>query len=150
VPRLRLAIADSAAPGELDWFSLPALVEPYASDDSLAQTRPALVRVGERIFLSWQTQSPAESGAEQQVFLSQVGWDAPDSLTVAEEQLLAQDTDGSGDQVSAVLAASPLYPEGALVAAWEDSGPFVGPETLPDLVINVRPTPFVTLPALGE
>lgn len=149
VPRLRLAIADAANPGTLDFLSLPAAVEPYASDESLAQRRPALTRVGERCFLAWQTESPTGT-AKQEVFVSEVRWDTTDSLLLGEEQLLTRDIDAAGDQLSPVLAASPLYPEGALVAAWEDSGPFVGPEALPDLVLNVRPTPFLTVPAPGE
>lgn len=46
------------------------------------------------------------------------------------------------------LAALPLWPEGALAAAWEDWGVTFGFEGEPDVVTELIPAPVLRIPAL--
>jgi hypothetical protein len=142
VGRLRGAILATGSPGNAEAFELSPLVEPYASDDSLAQRRPALARVGTRWFLGWQTQSPLGDALGQELWLAEMHWSG--ALTRLAEMPLAFGANRIGDQQSPVLAATPLFPAGALISVWEDASGELENRPVPDVLMSFRPVPFVS------
>lgn len=153
VGRLRFALLDTDAPGDTSFLPVGVAVEPYASDDTLAQSRPALARAGEHLFLGWQTESPLGDTAGYELWLSELEWsvdeDGDGELVQNEEVPLPIDLDPSGNQQSPALAASPLSPGGALVGAWEDASGQEPGLPIPDVVLALRPVPLVTLVEMG-
>jgi hypothetical protein len=151
VGRLRYALLDVDAPGLVTPSSWTPLVEPYASDGSLAQRRPSLTRVGARVYLAWETQSPLGDPLRSEVFFAELGWSAEDSgdgpgeLMQHEERPLQIDAPRAGDQRNARLAASPLFPEGAVITLWEDHSGLLDGRPAPDVLMAFRPSPLVTL-----
>jgi len=143
VGRLRAAVLSTEEQGEVDAAAWSSLLEPYASDTTLAQRRPSAARVGERVYVAWESTSPLGSGEGTDAFVARVELD-PDG------EMLVQDTETTlpfgflhpGAQRNPRIAASPLFPEGAVIALWEDVEQPGGGSTL---TLDFRPSPFVTL-----
>lgn len=151
--RLRIAVLDTQSPGATPSMPLAAMTDPYASDPSLSQSRPTALRVGSRIFVGWETESPAGNPSRDQVMLQELAWSASDPSTVHQlhESVLSYDTPDDGVQRRPALAASPLYPDGALVTAWEDHTGLLAGRPDPEILMAFRPVPFVELaPPGGE
>jgi len=151
--RLRVAVidvdvdVDADAPGAIVSRELAPLTPPYDTNTRLRQRRPAAVRVGERIFLAWETESPLGDPLDSEVYLAEVDWSArePGRIATLNEWLLSYDGPRARDQTAPALAASPLLPGGALIAVWDnDSRTPLNPPS-PDLMLAFRPTPFVSL-----
>jgi cysteine-rich repeat protein len=152
VGRLRVAVLSVAAPGQVSTSAFTPLLEPYASDDTLAQRRPSAARVGERVYVAWETASTPGDARGRQAFVAQLHFDpASEILTQGEERPLALDVAREGDQLNPRVAAGELFPEGALISVWEDvpsdrdPGPGANPEFSAEIALDFRPSPFVVL-----
>lgn len=153
VGRLRIGVvdltaaADAGAPGSIVSQPPEIMTSPYDSDASLEQRRPSAVRVGDRVFIGWETESPLNDPLESEIWLQEIGWnaDAPGVIEVLDEEPVQVDATRMGDQLDPGLAASPLFPEGALITVWEDYSQDLSGQGSADLVLGFRPTPFVTL-----
>lgn len=148
VTRLRMAVLDSATPGSAPSIQLLSTAEPWASDNTLAQSRPALARSGSRIYLAWQSESPVGDARSDELFVRELTWNGA-SVTLLAEIPIQTDAPRSAAQRAPVLAGSPLGPAGALVTVWEDSNIEPMHTMAPDLVFGLRPTPIVVLPNLA-
>jgi hypothetical protein len=146
VGRLRTAVLDRAAPTAVTSAPLATLM-PNNQDESLDQRRPAAVRVGDRLFVSWQSESPNGDALRDEVWLQEITWDPadPDRLEPADERPLQVSAPRLGDQRNPTFAASPLFPQGALITLWEDWSGLLENSPTPDVVLGFRPVPFVTL-----
>jgi cysteine-rich repeat protein len=147
VPRVRLALLDTSRPGEVSSAALVPLMAPFSSDPSLPHSRPDAVRVGDRIFVAWETERTLGDPLGTDLILQELRWseDAPDVIVTAEEFPLIVEGPLPGDQRRPALGATRLFPEGALVTAWEDWSALPG-RPVPDLWMALRPVPIVTLP----
>jgi len=146
VSRLRGAVLDVNAPGTAEAFDILPTVEPWASDPGLAESRPGLARVGTRVYLCWQSESPLGDSRLDEVWLRELEWDGT-QLGILEEHPLQIDSSRDANQRAPALAATPLGPEGALLTLWEDSMVDPRHDTLPDIMVGLRPSPIVVLPA---
>lgn len=147
VSRLRVAVLGLDAPGEVTGSPLGALAEPGANDDALVQRRPRAARVGERVYVAWESEGTPGADAST-VFVQQLDAEASgfaEVITVNEWGLPIEGPAG-GDARNPALAASPLVPDGALIATWEDHAGVQTGRPVPDVMIGVRPSPIVTLP----
>ena len=149
VARLRGAILDLDSPGVVQAVPLEPLLEPYASDATFDQLRPALVRVGSRNFLLWEGEGRVADPLSDQVWLSELEWNVATGLTRQEERPLQVDASTIGSQRTPAAAASPLGPQGALVTVWEERSNDTLHETLPDIAFGLRPVPLVSLAPTG-
>ncbi len=143
VGRLRAAILDRASPGPVTSFPFLPLVEPYASDVRLNQQRPGLARVGGKVFLTWQSESPLGDAEGEEVWLSEIDWASADPSTLVRhpELPLGITTLREGDQGAPALGVSPLFPGGALITTFED----VGSGGSNRLLVGLRPAPILLL-----
>jgi cysteine-rich repeat protein len=154
-PHLRGAILDTTAPGSATPFDIAPLVEPYASDATLSQTQPALVRVGDRLFVAWKSENLTLTFEASELWLKEMTWSASGGtltvdLSLPEIQLPRTYAHVGGHQDYPALAATPLIPGGALATAWQDWGQGFGSiEGKPDVVAELIPVPIVRLPGEG-
>jgi hypothetical protein len=143
VSRLALAVLDASDPGETLHFSLPLSLEPWSNDDTLAQRRPALARAGERIFLAWETDAP---DGKEHLFVQELTWDPiTKDLTVKIETRFRADPAMTSPERAPSFAVTPLFPEGALALAWEETQ--ATGQAAPDILFSLRPVPFI--PGVG-
>lgn len=149
VSRLRMAILSTAAPGTASAVGVASTIEPWASDATLSQSRPALTRAGSRVYLAWQTETPVGNSLGDEVFLRELQWDGTTISFLAEIPLQA-DAPRLSDQRAPAITGSPLAPQGALVTVWVDSTIDPLHTIVPNLVYGLRPTPIVVLPAPGD
>lgn len=150
VSRLAFAIVDTTSFGSPQALALEPLAAPYASLPELVQRDPTAVRVGARVYVGWRSGAiPGQAQAEE-LWLKALSWDeatATLDLSAPEIALPRQSTHASDDQRHGSLAGAPLWPEGALVAAWDDYGRVFGPnEGAPDVVFELLPLPILRLP----
>jgi hypothetical protein len=96
--------------------------------------------VGDVTYVAWQNASPSAIG--DRVLVAKVALDPADNtkLIVNDQLMLPQDGSAAGPQVNPRLGASPLFPSGALISAWEDAT-----NRANALKIDFRPSPFVFL-----
>lgn len=142
--KLRVAILDAATPGSTQSSPLEPSVVDLAD---FAQDQPSVASVGGRTYVAWRSVgAPADPGAED-IWLKPIAWpavDASGALALPEIALPRQAAHRAGDQRRVALAASPLGPEGAIVAAWEDFGlTFGAGEAGPDVAVELVPSPIV-------
>jgi hypothetical protein len=147
VGRLRAAVLDTASPGEVDPELVVAIAAPYSTDDGLSQRRPGLVRVGDELFLVWESTSPLGDARANEILLQSLAWtpDDPELLSVTDERSVPTDAPTDGDQQNPRLGASPLFPGGALIVLFEDHTGSDITRPLPDVSLALRPIPWVTL-----
>jgi hypothetical protein len=145
--RLRAAVIDVTVPGSIASTELVQLTSPYDTDASLRQSRPAATLVGDRIFVAWQTESPLGDPLDSELWVGEIGWSStnPGVVELLREWPVPPDTPRIGDQANPGLAASPLFPGGALITVWEDESRTLSGRPSPDLLMNFRPTPLVML-----
>ena len=146
--RLYTAIVDIARAGLLQPVAFVPKTSPYDRDTGLRQRRPAAARVGDRLFLAWETDSAAGDPLGTEAFLAEVSWSpsAPTALRQLEEWPMPLTLPRRGDQRRPALAESPLFPQGALIMLWDDESRMLPERPLPDVMLGFRPTPFVVLP----
>jgi hypothetical protein len=113
------------------------------------QTRPALARVGDRIYLAWRSGSVGGL-THPELWLKELGWSASTAtldLSNEEIPLPRAPEHSKGFQETPALAAAPLWPQGALATAWRDEGNVFGSiEGDPDVLVEFIPTPVLRLP----
>jgi alpha-tubulin suppressor-like RCC1 family protein len=143
-PRLFAAVLDAAYPGVTLPFPVAPTVAPYASDPTLAQTQPALERVGNSLLVAWRSDAPLGDARGEELWSRSVGWSFDSSNTVlidtsAPEQLLIADaTLRSGDQRAPALISPPYGTQGNVISAWEDYAQSFGPSSgIPDVALQV-------------
>ncbi|MDX2054199.1 MAG: hypothetical protein SFV15_17495 [Polyangiaceae bacterium] len=139
VARLRGAILDNAAPGPVQSFPLPPLVAPF-SDATISQQRPTLARVGDRIYLSWQSGSPPCDPLSGEVWIQELAWSSvgPTMLVREPEVPLGGIASRLGSQQEPSIGAAPLLSNGALISAFEN-----GVGSRAELVVALKPVPFL-------
>ena len=147
VPRLRCAFLDTTAPGDTGWYAIDAQV---AGMEDLGQAHPNAVAVGTRVYVGWRSDAVVGGVAAEDLWLKEIDWQNPGDVNQAlgalEVALPRYTSHGPGDQRRPALAASPLAPEGALVAAWEDYGHLFGAnEGSPDTIVELIPMPMLRL-----
>jgi hypothetical protein len=115
------------------------------SDVTLHQSRASAVRVGDIVYAGWQFEDDTDAGSIDRVFVATAELDAtsPGGLRLRDELLLppAPVAVGAGKIGNMRLAASPLFPSGALISAWEQTTA----THATTLVLDLRPSPFVFL-----
>lgn len=152
-PRLRAAVLDRLAPGTTSFFSIDPLDPDYAADFSIAQSHPAAVRVGGRIYIAWRSSRIVGDPRGEELWVKEIFWEPDeggDGLVIdlgePELPLPRRDEHRFGDQRFPALAPTPLLPEGALVAVWDDYGRvFGGEQGTPDVIVQLMPAPVSPL-----
>jgi hypothetical protein len=124
----------------------PEVASGSASDPSVKQRRPSAVRVGDDCYVAWESTSPASAGGSgAQASLSRVAFDASAPDRVRQDPPIHLPYPAGGGWPSHVhLAASPLFPAGALISAWEAASDGTLRATS-DVELDFRPSPFVFL-----
>ena len=146
VGRLRVAVLSASAPGDVSTSELAPLRAPYADDASLSQRRPSAARVGERVYVAWEQASPPGDAHGRRAIIAPLQFDSASQILVqGEERALALDAGLDGDQLNPRVAASELFPEGALVSVWEDAPAGTSARSRAPIALELRPSPFVTL-----
>lgn len=147
VGRLRVAVLRIGAPGGVTSQPWLPLHEPYASNVALAQRRPSATRVGDELFVTWEQESPRGDERSDEVLVQRLSWsaDAPNVLVSLEERVLQNNAPSAGDQRNPKLAPTPLFPGGALITLWEDHSRELPTRPVPEIVLGLRPVPFVDL-----
>jgi hypothetical protein len=146
VARLRAAILSTSAPGLVQPFPFGPLAAAY-HDPSLEQRRPGAAHVGDQHYLSWESTSP---GGGSTVFLTRVSLDPgqPNGIR-QDEEIRVPYPSGAGWQSNVHLAASPLFPAGALISVWETASDGTSRAST-DVMLDFRPSPFVFLGPAGS
>ena len=152
--RLSGAVLDMGAPGWATPFDITPMVAPYDSDATLTQTHPALVRAGDRVFVSWRSERLSSTSATgEELWLKEITWSSSGATVTLDlsspEIPLPRSSDHQlKDQRNPALAATPLGPGGAIAAAWVDRGSSLVPsQSYWDVVSELIPVPVVRLPA---
>jgi hypothetical protein len=149
VPRLRGALLDTQAPGSVQRFSIEPLIAGYSA---LPQYEPNVARVGDRIYVAWRS-AGIKSWPDGEIWLKEVHWSSAGAtldLSGVELEIPREPAHRVGPQRRPALAAAPLWPEGALVTAWEDFGQVFGAiEGTPDFVVSFVPTPILRIEGDG-
>jgi hypothetical protein len=144
VGRLRHMVLRTDAVGEVLTTPLTALTALYADDTTLTQRRPTAVRVEEEVFIAWEQESPLADERSDEVLLQRLTWDDAE-LVQHDERALPEDGSTVGSQGNPKLAASPLFPGGAVILAWENVMAESGAGLLGDVMFTLRPVPLVDL-----
>ncbi|MCA9598568.1 MAG: hypothetical protein KC776_34895 [Myxococcales bacterium] len=136
--RLRGALLRTGQPGATASFVL----EPASPPSS--QSQPVATVVGGRTFIAWRSASTAGDPTAEQLWLQEATWDGA-TLSLATPLALPRwPAHGQDDQRFPALASSPLAPQGALVAAWDDYGRVLGGiEGAPDVLSELIPVPIL-------
>ena len=104
---------------------------------------------GDIVYVGWQFEDDTDAGSIDRVFVATAELDAtsPGGLRLRDELLLppAPLAAGAGKIGNMRLAASPLFPSGALISAWEQTTA----AHATTLVLDLRPSPFVFLNGEG-
>lgn len=144
ITRLRGAVLSSLAPGTVLSFAIENTIEPWMSDMTLSESRPGLSRIGTRIYLTWQSESPLGDPLGDEVWLRELTWNGAE-LGLLEPMKLQADAPRLDNQRAPVIVAS----QAGLVTLWEDSTRDPRHEILPDIVFGLRPIPFLDLETMG-
>jgi hypothetical protein len=70
--RLRIAVVDVDRGGIVSSSPLVPKSPPYDTDTTLRQGRPAAARVGERVFVAWDTESPQGDPLGHEAWLAEI------------------------------------------------------------------------------
>jgi hypothetical protein len=143
--RLRAAVLSHAVAGEVASSSVVVQVEPYASDATLSQSRPALVSVDGKAFAAWESESPLNDALGSELWLAEVVWAAasPSVVALRREIPLGADMARAGDQFAPSLSAVRQPAGTALVAVWEDASAGAARALTTDLLVSFRPIPLL-------
>jgi cysteine-rich repeat protein len=106
------------ASGSLTGFDIPPV------DASRAQVRPALVRIGSRVFVAWEERPAVAGSGLARTWLAELEWDdSSTALALAAPPVSLPRQPGEQGDESPALALAPVGPEGSLVSAWVDLAP---------------------------
>lgn len=148
-PRLKAVLLDTTDTAAPAVVAVDALHPDYVGDDSIAQSHPNVISVQDRCYISWRTERRLGDELIEELWLKEVTLDTSGpgfalDLTAVEIPLPRQDNHVDGDQRRPALAATSLFPEGAIATAWDDFGRVFGErEGSPDVVVQLIPTPIV-------
>jgi hypothetical protein len=138
---LQGAILDTAAPGNVVPFAIPAMVAPTGAE----LRQPSLARVGSRVFLSWlSSMSPPDSEAlPGEVWLKEMDLGSPPgTIDTSHPEIplprVAAEASGSQDTPALALAL-PGAPQ-TLIAAWHDQS---GPGAVSRILVQAISVPVV-------
>jgi hypothetical protein len=149
VARLRAAVLSTSSPGLAQTFSFDPLAA-ASLEPSLEQHFPSAARVGDSMYVAWQSSSPADAGAGEQAFVMRVVLDPAASNGVRwDEEIRLPYPTGGGWQSNVHLASSPLFPDGALISTWETASDGTSRAST-DVMLDFRPSPFVFLGSTGS
>ena len=125
---------------------------------SFTVDHPSLVRVGSRSYLAWRWTIPSgttfnaygmpEEGED--VLIAELTWQAGDECPTLGTPMPLPRTAAhdASEQRHPAIAASPLGPEGAIFAAWDDLGTSYPGKGSADVVVDLIPSPIVRLPGV--
>jgi cysteine-rich repeat protein len=146
---LRGAVLDRARPGDVESFAIdPQVVQ----DPLVSHNQPAIVRAGERVYLSWRSTSALTGPESEEIWLKEITWLADSGvvtldLSASEAPLPRLDAHRVGIQRVPGLAVAPLWQHGAIAAVWEDYGRALGTgSATPDVGVQLIPAPPLRLP----
>ena len=132
VPRLHGAILDAAYPGNVESFSIPQTVAPWANVPTLSQTEPTLTAFADHLVLGWRTSLVNGNAAGDELWTRELKW-APGAgntlvvdTTSPDIPMISAEARRVGDQAQPALLSSPLWPPRSLVSTWQDSGKTFG------------------------
>jgi hypothetical protein len=108
-------------------------------------SHPAAVSSGTRNYLAWRSSAEPGMVAGEDTWLAEITWDAssPCPVFLPAIPLPRVASHANGDQRHPALAASPLYPGGAISAAWEDFGGTLAGAGSVDVAFELIPTPVL-------
>ena len=143
VSRLHGAILDAAYPGNVDSFSIPQTVAPYANVPTLSQSEPTLVALADRLVVGWRSSLVDGDAGGDELWTREVKWSAGPGNTLLVDTsspdipMIGQESKRLGDQAQPALLSSPLWPQHSVVSAWQDSGKNYGASAgLPDVALQ--------------
>jgi cysteine-rich repeat protein len=144
--RLRAAVLSIASPGPVESFELTPRLTASAMDAMLSLARPSAARVGDRVYLAWESWRDAVDTTHREAFLAEIELDPTDATKIVQhvETPLPRGAQSTG-RIGPRLAAAPLFPQGALISLWEDRTQPSGPLDPSRLMLDFRPSPFVFL-----
>jgi hypothetical protein len=132
VPRLHGAILDAAYPGNVESFSIPQTVAPWANVSGLAQTEPTLAKLADRLVVGWRTSLVNGNAAGDELWTRELKWsvDTDNSLVVdvssPDIPMIGDESRRGEDQALPALLSSSSWPQQSIVSAWQDSGKTFG------------------------
>jgi hypothetical protein len=139
--KLRGAVLDTAMPGTVAPFAIPATTAPTGAD----QRQPTLARLGSKVFLSWlsNTNAPSSDAVPGDIWLKEMDLGAtPGTIDTSQPEIPLPRAlaDASGTQDAPTLAvAIPGGPE-MLVTAWRDQS---GPALASRIFLEAIPVPIL-------
>jgi hypothetical protein len=145
-PKLRVAVLDTNNPGSVTASDVPSVAQQVdGGSQPLATDRPALIRVGGRVFLSYWSEAVMMDPNGEELWLREVGWNNNTiDWSPPERTLPRWSWHRPGDQRFPALASSPLGPGGAIVSGWNDLGKvFGGSEANGDIAVELIPVPVL-------
>jgi len=144
--RLRVAVLSASSPGAVESFELAPRLTAYAMDAMRSLAKPSAARVGDRVYLAWESWTNAVEPTDREAFLAEIELDPTDATKIVQhvETPLPRGAQSTG-RIGPRLAASPLFPKGALISVWEDRTQASGPLDPSWLMLDFRPSPFVFL-----
>ena len=108
VPRLHGAILDAAYPGNVESFSIPQTVAPWANVPGLSQTEPTLVALADRLVVGWRTSLVSGDPAGDELWTRELKWAPGDENALVVDvsspdiPMIANELRRGGDQDSSV------------------------------------------------
>ena len=139
----------------------PGLVAPVALEtgaNGAAEGRPALVRAGANVVLTWASAAEVADPKAEETWLKIIGWDADAGvldLSAVEMPLPRREAHRFGDQRAPAVAVLPYGDAFAAITVWDDYGRVFGELSgAPDIVAEMIPLPVLRddnlLEAVGE
>jgi cysteine-rich repeat protein len=132
VSKLHAAILDAAFPGNVESFSIPQTVAPWANVPGLSQTQPTLVAMVDRLVVGWRTSLVNGNASGDELWTRELKWAPGPSNTLVVDTsspdipMISAEARRDGDQSEPALLSSPTWPGHSLVSAWQDSGKTFG------------------------
>jgi cysteine-rich repeat protein len=154
VSRLHAAILDVATPGTVASFAIPPARDPYAGSPGIDQSEPSLLVFPDHLLLSWRSGAALGDAKGSELWSRRIPFTvAPDhSVSVdpshLEVPIVRTDAQRVGDQASFRVLGTNLWPNGGLVAAWDDQGKSFHPAGAPDVAVEFMPEPPELPPAV--
>jgi hypothetical protein len=141
VARIRVAVLDLDAPGHVTTQELLPSSEPYKSNAAvLEQRHPRLIAADGAAYLAWENDAPPGTAPSTVILLARFELGTNAELIQQPEIPIDVGSDSLSD-AEPQLAATNLFPGGALLSAWQHD-----PNKDQELRMSLRPVPWVELP----
>src|SRR6185295_19522346 len=82
--RLRAAVLSMSSPGPVESFDLAPRLTAYAMDTMLSLAKPSAVRVGDRVYLAWESWTNAVDATDREAFLAEIALDPTDATKIVQ------------------------------------------------------------------